>query len=210
MLAFVRLHHPLAFVHRDFLLLASCLDARCNEVRRLSRRIIIRLFDDVKKKVQKNLRVRTTPTRSRIASTRRHHRTTCCSRLPSLRRSSFRLSISVLDGARFSLPLISPAHRATTARDTTRIARDTLDMHSLHCDASPRDPHEQCVCGKHKRRWPTSRTRRERRAASVLRRRSRASAGIARTLWHRCARSARACVRRSRRRMRGRALARRR
>lgn len=37
--------------------LPSCaLLGRCNEVRLLSRRIIIRLFDDVKKKVQKNLR----------------------------------------------------------------------------------------------------------------------------------------------------------
>jgi len=44
--------------HRDhrFFLLAT---RRCNEVRLLSRRIIIRLFDDVKKKVQKNLRART-------------------------------------------------------------------------------------------------------------------------------------------------------
>ncbi len=39
--------------------LPSCaLLGRCNEVRLLSRRIIIRLFDDVKKKVQKNLRAR--------------------------------------------------------------------------------------------------------------------------------------------------------
>ena len=39
--------------------LPSCaLLGRCNEVRLLSRRIIIRLLDDVKKKVQKNLRAR--------------------------------------------------------------------------------------------------------------------------------------------------------
>jgi len=39
--------------------LPSCaLLGRCNEERLLSRRIIIRLFDDVKKKVQKNLRAR--------------------------------------------------------------------------------------------------------------------------------------------------------
>ena len=38
---------------------------RCNEVRLLSRRIIIRLFDDVKKKVQKNLRARTNRSNSR-------------------------------------------------------------------------------------------------------------------------------------------------
>jgi hypothetical protein len=42
---------------------------RCNEVRLLSRRIIIRLHDDVKKKVQKNLPACIAPTRSHA---RRH------------------------------------------------------------------------------------------------------------------------------------------
>lgn len=137
-----RCHRLAATLHRDFLLLASCLDARCNEVRRLSRRIIIRLFDDVKKKVQKNLRVRTTPTRSRIASMHRHHRTSSCSRLRSTRRSSFPLSISLLGSARFRPSRTLSAQRATTARDVARMVRDTLDMPSLHCDASARNPHE--------------------------------------------------------------------
>lgn len=55
-------------------IVASCLPScdarfvesrRCNEVRLLSRRIIIRLFDDVKKKVQKNLRARSNRSTSR-------------------------------------------------------------------------------------------------------------------------------------------------
>lgn len=44
--------------HRCFCLLLVAAIRRCNELRLLSRRIIIRLFDDVKKKVQKNLRAR--------------------------------------------------------------------------------------------------------------------------------------------------------
>lgn len=44
--------------HRCLCLLLVAAIRRCNELRLLSRRIIIRLFDDVKKKVQKNLRAR--------------------------------------------------------------------------------------------------------------------------------------------------------
>ncbi|WP_164704869.1 hypothetical protein [Cupriavidus necator] len=49
---------------RIALVVSSCFLLLCNEVRLLSRRIIIRLHDDVKKKVQKNLPACIAPARS--------------------------------------------------------------------------------------------------------------------------------------------------
>ncbi len=84
--------------HRCFCLLLVAAIRRCNELRLLSRRIIIRLFDDVKKKVQKTcVRERVDLLRSRIAMT--HHRHACSSRLTRLPKFLREVNARRFDGA---------------------------------------------------------------------------------------------------------------
>jgi hypothetical protein len=97
-------------------IVASCLPScdarfvesrRCNEVRLLSRRIIIRLFDDVKKKVQKNLRARSNRSNSRARSDD--------DTIDTHSDDDSRKPIEVPSRACFDGPL---THRATSARCT--------------------------------------------------------------------------------------------
>lgn len=126
----------------------------CNEVRLLSRRIIIRLLRDVKKKVQKNLRASMTTSSS--SSLRSAHLVFACA-------------------PRALIASYADAHRSSRARSTHRLrcikrarsrrgyapasprehrcghASDTLRTRIPQCFRKAGSPHEQRLSGKSKR-----------------------------------------------------------
>lgn len=101
---------------------------RCNEVRLLSRRIIIRLHDDVKKKVQKNLPACIAPTSSHaqphedVATDIEKHRAHACDGTRLALLHARRDTPSRSPGAQLLHTDATPDYKARDARRTTTLA----------------------------------------------------------------------------------------